>query len=60
MLTSAKWIKKDKRNYALKDLNGNVLLELEDRTCHGNFITEEILQKHAQEYFEDQEKENEQ
>lgn len=60
MFNSAKWISKDKRNFVLKDTNGNVLLELEDRTCNGNFITEEILQKQAQDYFEDQEKENEQ
>lgn len=46
-----KWIKND-RNYTLKDLKGNVLLEVEDRTCSGSYITDEILESLASDYFQ--------
>jgi hypothetical protein len=60
MYNSAKWLKKDKRNYDLVDKNGNVLFGVVDNTCNGNFVTDELLEQAAQEYFEEKEKENEQ
>ncbi|OHR68707.1 hypothetical protein HMPREF3291_08645 [Bacillus sp. HMSC76G11] len=52
MIKSTKWIKNE-RTYTLEDTAGNLLVTLEDRTCNGNFLTEEMLQKYEAEYFEE-------
>jgi hypothetical protein len=51
----AKWIKNE-RIYTLVDSNRKVLLQVEDRTCNGNYVNESILSKLAFEYFENLEK----
>jgi hypothetical protein len=52
------WIKTSERIHELIDSNGNVVLIVEDRTCNGNSVTQQILDKYEQEYLE-QERENE-
>ena len=55
-MTEHSWIKNN-RNYTLKDSDGSVLLEMEDRTCNGVPDVDSILNNLAKEYFEGLEKE---
>lgn len=57
-MLSTRWIKKD-RIYKLKDSDGKILLEIEDRTGGGSKITTSFLDELASQYFEDLEKEKE-
>lgn len=52
MSSSTQWVKED-RSYILVDSNGYTLLTVEDRTCKGNFVTNEILEKLASQYFDE-------
>lgn len=51
-MNSLKWIKNE-GIYTLEDSNKKALLVIEDRTCNGNFVTKEILERYASEYFEE-------
>jgi len=47
-----RWVQNE-RIYNLIDSNGEVLLTIEDRTCNGNYVTKEILEKCSNEYFKE-------
>ncbi|MFC5734062.1 hypothetical protein [Cytobacillus gottheilii] len=52
MTKKAEWIQNG-RIYNLVDSHGKVLYTVEDRTCNGNSVTKEILEKYKNEYFEE-------
>ncbi|MGY6209507.1 hypothetical protein ACXEO8_05990 [Cytobacillus firmus] len=55
MTNKAQWIQSE-RIYNLIESDGKVLFTVEDRTCNGNVVTKEILEKYEKEYFEENQK----